>query len=566
MLKSLYTLSHKYANKKIIVYGVNRNSVNLFTDLALNHQIDVHAFLDMDDRFTKESFVNRRIINIRQLQHMEDIVVIIPDAYPKPEVCQRLGQATDIFYKEEVLNFNEELKGKQIYIYGIGKKGAEIYDALKRKGIEPKGVCVTKPGRIGRWCGKEVLSVGHIGKGEQYAVILADDNRRSFLEMLVQLTDLAVGKYVSCFVNDYVGGNFFQAVNAALLKDKKIWLCSSGDENAAYLKQVLKLYQIEIRQEVCAEDIYELKYKDINDISVIVAERDAYKSEQICDTLESLGFRLERLDYTAIVCCVYKADCFSKATKKDILLGNISYVTEKYPGYVVYGDEKQAKVRIMVLGNSSSTCGLYRSVPWVEFLYKKLSESGYDPIIYNGAVCSYGIVDEFLHMTRDIGPLHPDYVISFSGVNNTFTRKAVNQFNTVMGEWIVKTDQNAISGIQSSEALYDFWCRISKLMKLTAAAYGAKLYSFLQPMSAAKEELDLMETTLYDTAEQTGHIREYKRRAVLETNKFYINTLSMLEDKKEMFIDMVHYSTEANRLIAETVFETIRPDIERSMK
>jgi len=558
-------LSHKYADKKIVVYGVNRNSVNLLTDLALNHQIDIYAFLDMDDRFTGESFVNRRIINISQLQHMDDTVVIIPDVYSKQEVYKRLGQATDIFYKEEVIDFNEELKEKHIYIYGIGNKGAEVYDALKRKGIKPEGVCVTKPGRIERWCGKEVLSVEQIGQGKQYAVIIATDNRRFFSEMLGQLTDFVIEKYIPSFVNDYVGGNFFQVVNTALLNDKKIWLYGSGDENAEYLKQVLRIYQIEITQEICVEDIYELEYEDINDISVIVAERDAYKSEQICDILDSLGFRLEKLDYTAIVCCVFKADCFSKATKKDILLGNSSYVTEKYPGYVVYGDEDQAKVKIMVLGGSTSTCGLYRTVSWVEFLYEKLSRSGYVPIIYNGAVCSHGIVDEFLHMVRDIEPLRPDYVISFSGVNNTSMRKAVNQFNTEAGEWIVKADQNVISGIQSSETLYDFWCRISKLMKTIAEYYGAKVYSFLQPMSAAKEGLDLMETVLYDMIEHTEHIREYKRRAALEPDKFYMNLISMLEDKKEMYIDMAHYSTEANRLISETVFETIRHDIGRKI-
>lgn len=62
MFKNLYTLSEKYNGKKIVIYGVNRTAVNLFTNLAVNHDVDIDAFLDAEDRFTGEKFVNREII------------------------------------------------------------------------------------------------------------------------------------------------------------------------------------------------------------------------------------------------------------------------------------------------------------------------------------------------------------------------------------------------------------------------------------------------------------------------------------------------------------------------
>jgi len=563
MFKSLYTLSEKYSCKKIIIYGVNRTSVNLFADLVLNYDVNVHAFLDVEDRFTGESFVNRRIINVVQLQQFDNAVVVIPSAYDKKEICKCISLEIEVCYKNEVFDLNKELMGKRIYLYGIGKKGEAIYDALKTKGMEPEGVCVTERGRIGKWCGKEVFLVEQIKREKKCAVIISTDNKYFVEEMLEQLADCEAEKYIPFYVRDYMPINFFQVINIALLNNKKIWMYGDRDENTRYLKKILDKYQIDIDQEIYGKGIYRLSNEDVKEITIVVAERDAHKSEQIFDILDSLGYQLEKMNYTALTCCTMKPDGFRMAAKKDILLGSNTFADEKYPGYFVYGVAGKAKVKIMVLGSSTSTSNVFRTVSWVDFLYEEMLEKGYYPIIYNGSVSAYGIVEEFLHMVRDIEVLRPDYIISFSGINNTFNKRAVNQFNTQNGEWIIKSDSSAISGIKSTETLYDFWCRISKLMKVTAEYYGAKLYSFLQPMSVAKEELDLIETSLFDMTEHTKHIREYKRRAELETDKFYINMLSMFEDRKEMYIDMCHYSTEANRLIAESIFEVIKPDMER---
>ncbi|KAI4450852.1 hypothetical protein C823_005389 [Eubacterium plexicaudatum ASF492] len=281
----------------------------------------------------------------------------------------------------------------------------------------------------------------------------------------------------------------------------------------------------------------------------------------VFDILDSLGFGLERLDYTATNWCTCRADWSAHVIKRDILLDRGIYVNEKYPGYDVYGDEDLAKVKIMILGGSTSTSNVYRTISWVEFFYKRLSEAGYDPVIYNGAMCSYGIVDEYIRMIRDIEPLRPDFVISFSGVNNTSERKVVNQFNTWLGDAKVSGSRDMISGIKSSESLFDFWYRVSKIIKLTAEYHGARVYNFLQPMNCTDESYDLIQTGMFELTEHKSHIEDYKIRASGDTDPFYINLLSMFEGKKQVYIDMCHYSTEANRLIAERVFETIERDL-----
>lgn len=563
MIKSLFTLSNEYKDKKIVVYGVNRTSVNLFTDLALNYSVDVYAFLDMEDKFTGESFVNRPVINISQLKKLADAILIIPEINEKQNLLKYTEQKIEILYKNEILDFNEELRNQKIYLYGIGNNACWLYDKMQDKGIAIEGVCVTTPGSIEEWCGKRVISAEQMKRESNCSVILASDIEQYINEMLEQLDNCDMIKYIFYFMskNVILNMNFFQIINIALNKKKKIWLYDKGDEHAQYLKKVLSNYQVEIVKEIDEESIYELGYENIDDISVIVAEKNAEKSEWVCDVLDSLGFGLERLDYTSTNWCTCKANWSALVIKRDILLGRAIYVNDKYPGYDVYGNEKLAKVKIMILGGSTSTSNVYRTVSWVECFYHILSEAGYCPVIYNGAMCSYRIVDEYLHMLRDIEPLKPDFVISFSGVNNTSERKVVNQFNTSSGDSIICNNSDVISGIKSDEPLYEFWYRVSKLIRLTAEYHGAKVYNFLQPMNSTNESYDLIQKGMFELTEHEKYIEDYKVKASAESDPIYFNLSSMLDGKKQMYIDMCHYSTEANRLIAKRVFEIMKRDL-----
>lgn len=567
MLKSLYTLSDQYKNRKLIIYGVNRSSINTFARLALNYQADIFGFWDVTDQFTGQYLINRQIINTDQILKMNDAMIIIPKTQAKQEVEKIAGRVADVFYVDEILNLNEKLQDKKIYIYGIGYRGADIYDSLVNQGIKIEGVCVTQPGRTERWCGREVLPIRQIKQGDNYAVILATDTERFQNEMLEQLEGFNIEKYVSYFmpIHFITEGNFFQVINIALLKQKNIILYGRKSEYTLYLEEILARYQINITRRIHNEEIYDLEYEDIDNTCVLIAEDNELKMEWVCKTLDSMGYGLERWDYAATGPYTLKA-ADRIIGKSDVLIGDSIVEVEEYPGYVVYGDAKQAKIRIMVLGGSTSTDGVYRTVSWVRFFYEKLSAMGYSLVIYNGAVCGHGIVDEFLHMMRDIKPLKLDYVINFSGVCNTFQKKAVNQFNIRAAEFALEKNSNLISGVESDETIYDFWCRVSRLMELVAKFHGAKTYSFLQPMSAAKDKLDLAETYMFDYTDHTEYMRQFKERALAEKNKFYIDLVSMFEGREEMYIDSCHYSTEANRLIAECVFETVRRDIEITCK
>lgn len=566
MLKCLYTISEQYKNKKIVIYGINRSSIVLFTDLVLNHQADIDLFWDADDRFTGEFFVNRQIVNTEQLQKIDEMIVIIPEVFDKQEIQREAGKDVNVFYPDEILKLNQELRNEKIYVYGIGHCGEIIYDQLLSEQIEVEGICVTNVGRIGKWCGRDVLSVEQIEQGDNCSVILATKIEKYQKEMLQTLENFDVVKYVKFFIQKDVitEGNFFQVINLALTQNKNIWLYNGNNLYLLYLQDILARYQINISKIICEDSIFDLEYEDIDNISVLIADNDETKTEWACDTLDSMGFALEQWNYAAIR--LYTFNSIWRATiKKDVLIGNSVLNVKKYPGYVVYGDEKTARVKIMILGGSTSTDNIYRTVSWVNSFYKKLLEVGCDAMIFNGAVCSHGIVDEFLHMLRDIEPLKPDYVISFSGVNNTYHRKTANQFNIFSAEAVAKSNSDCISGIESNEEPYDFWRRIVKLMQLVAAQYGIKAYNFLQPMSMANEKMDLIGTAMFDYTEHTKYMRSFKARALKEKEHFYYNLISLFEKNEKAYIDHCHYSTEANKIIAQHVFDVIIQDIEENI-
>lgn len=559
MLKCLFVLSEQYRNKRIVIFGVNRNAVVAFSLLALNNQVDISYFWNPKNQFIGEYFVNRPIISTEQLSHIQNAIVIIPDIIKKDEVI--LYTEKEVLYIDEVLDINSELYHKNNYIYGIGGHGEKIYKKLLDKKIVIKGVCVTKPGKITNWHGYKVMPIDQMAYQDKCNVIVATDREYFQQEMLSQLADNRIDKYIVYFMNYWTifEGNFFQVINLAITKHKNLWLYVGNSEIELYLNEVFHRYSINVYKKIWEKEIYDLWYENIDDICVVVAEKDDLKLKRICDELDGMGFGLGKWNYTATGYYILMNIAANRLSKKDVLIGNSIYENEKYPGYIVYGDEKNAKVRIMILGGSTSTDKIYRTVSWVKFLYKRLCDIGCMPFILNGAVCGQGIVDEFLHMVRDIEPIKPDCVISLSGVNDTRIRKTRNLFNIRHAD-LEMENNDCISGVASNESLYDFWYRISKMMNLIASEYGVKVYNFLQPMSAAKDELDLVETGMFDFTEHTEYMRYFKTRAKKEKDMFYINMMSALEGKIS-YIDFAHYSTESNALIADYIFDVIKSDV-----
>lgn len=64
MLKIFYSIAEKIQKKDIYIYGINRDSMAVFTKLAFLGG-DIEGFIDITRRFVGEYFMNRPIISYR---------------------------------------------------------------------------------------------------------------------------------------------------------------------------------------------------------------------------------------------------------------------------------------------------------------------------------------------------------------------------------------------------------------------------------------------------------------------------------------------------------------------
>lgn len=567
MLKILYTLIEKFVDKNIYIYGITRNSINVYTDLAYRG-INICGFVEVNDRYVGEQFMNRLIIGKDRLSKTEDIVIIWDGVSRKSAEEELPG--IEIFYKNEVLDIDYKLKYKKVILYGIGERGEEIYSLLTERGIKVAAVCVSKK-QQDAWHGLKVYDVDELRDDPDISIIIAVKLQKHKNAMLEKIKEYQVDKYIDEFLTEFWAkeGDLFQIINAANTNGRELYLYGNDNEATRLIESILDRYDITVKGkiykteilELKIQNLYELAYKNIDNLTVIVAEQNRIESQWVCETLDEIGFSLGEHNYTAI--CSKTAE-HRKTMKNmaDCLVGHTDVGNGKVPGYMVYGTEEEADIKILILGGSTSTDGHYRPVSWAYRFYQKLREIGYKAVIYNGAACGYDIVQELLCLLRDGPYLMPDYVISLSGVNNIISKQRTeNQFciDTFI-DWIkaLAPNKEYFSGVRSNdETLYEFWYRNTKIMKMSAELFGARFYSFLQPMRLSKKDLTLFDISMHELGDSLENTVTFRERARNEKDKAYHNLISLFDDIEGAYIDYCHYSDKGNEMIADIIFDTV---------
>lgn len=552
MLRTIYSIAKTIQEKDMYIYGVNRDSIAVFTNLALWGG-DIKGFIDNLDRYVGQKYLNRPIISIRQLSdRLQEIAIIVSDEYSKKEVIEAVGEKIQVCFYDEVIEPNEKLRERDVYIYGIGGYGETIYKQCCESGIRIKAACVTRKGQVTVWNGLPVMEISEIDVEEQCAFIVATIHVSYQEQMLKALKGYKGDVYVYNYImqNHILQGRFFQLIDHAVTRNKKIWLYGNNADLKECIKKVLSRYSIKIQGEV--RNLEDFPVQCDNDALIVITENNTYEVEKICNYLDSLGFSLEKKDYTSLACETFKFDNWEK-TCSDVLLGwsNMSN-NSKYPGFFTYGDDSRDNIRIMVLGGSNSIDGIFRTKSWVELFYEKLMSESYHVTLFNGAACGHGCTRELLHLLRDGAYLGLDYVISFSGVNNITSHGVKNYFSGDLG----RSSSDTVCGIESTESLYEFWCRNIKIMESVTALYGAKFFAFLQPM-AINENMDLAKTAMHETKDAKEGILEFREMARLDKSGLYINAIDLFDGEQDVFIDNCHYSRKGNELLADLIYDTM---------
>lgn len=258
-------------------------------------------------------------------------------------------------------------------------------------------------------------------------------------------------------------------------------------------------------------------------------------------------------------------------------------------GFVIY-KQKEDQIRrpiILTLGGST-TDGVTYGHSWPEELAQILEENNIEATVVNGGMGGYSTNQELLKLVRDGIEFQPDIVISYSGINDrgrysalpypmvhSYQRGTVETLtgttdspllpNTIkLLSRLTSTPQSLAPtfGVPSRLTLAQQYRRNMELMNAVSSLGGAKFFGFIQPFGfwktrhseslIAKEDYDVEPTlALYSEIVKIPNELPYVHDAT-----------QILEGHDGVYHeDAVHLTREGNRVVAESIFNTIREEI-----
>jgi len=283
-------------------------------------------------------------------------------------------------------------------------------------------------------------------------------------------------------------------------------------------------------------------------------------------------------------------------------------VKEELEGFELFGDiNDPSALRIVALGGSTteSTYSFYKG--WAYYLSEILQKKHIPSIIYCGGVGGYTSSQELLKLIRDVLPLNPDIVLSYSGFNdlysisphikayrknlNIYKRPFIHPFQVEFCNKILQTykqkdeeipvffnnpgkTENSISyGLENDKTGAEFWIYNTRMMHAIAKEFGILFMSFFQPFlrNGYYNITDTQQAIIYKYGIGLKHYLESDATAIQENvlaikqkiKKYdYITDLSDIFIKHDnIYFDVVHVYEKGNEIIADNIYSIISPHL-----
>ena len=265
---------------------------------------------------------------------------------------------------------------------------------------------------------------------------------------------------------------------------------------------------------------------------------------------------------------IYATDITIK--RKNVLDINLvhSYLSQnKYPGFMIYGSDKEESYRIVTLGGSTTDGMIYPFKSWSQILYEKIGQENIT--IYNGGVYSYNSGQEVVKLIRDVLTLRPNMVIVYDGFNDMYCKArypyefrhlgqvfehAVEHVETNI--YMEETKNEMSRGVESQQDVFNNWLSNIRTMYAIASERNIHFFSFCQPALCSKKGKTVQEKNmlLSTKSDQINFQINKSFRTCLERMAqipSYMHDLSYIFDgKPDIYMDICHVWEEGNRIIA----------------
>ncbi len=485
-------------------------------------------------------------------------------------------------------------KGDYIILYGNRIEVLFTLISMINQFQKVDYICLEDESYVGlRMLNKEIISLTKIKKIHRKSLIIASRRNYEKLHSIFKNVfsydefgkeeQIDLGKKIAPIKGEFFYNIFRDAERAGKL------IIYGTDETARLLCEKLKLIDVEIDffvdedmdkigksicdKEVCS--VYDLLYEDMDALMVINTDKDLEHSTNV---LKELGLE-ECKNFRYIQ--QYEWNYYRWYHWIDPNLGYniINKGCEKYPGFFVYGEEKEQDYKIVISGGSTVDATLYPFKPWAEILYEIITQRGYRVTIYVGGAWGYPVETELVKFLRDVLPLKPDMVISYSGVNNLVADSQHPFCNMYQRQFYEKISANkgnirpVTYGISREEDNFTQWLCSERMMEAVCGEFGIRFMSILQPLLGAKgteysfEEKEIILNTIannpsVDYMKRGKEFSESVKEKIDEYTWLY-NFSQILDGAEDIWIDKCHVNEKGNEIIAKEVWEVTRPVLKK---
>ena len=406
--------------------------------------------------------------------------------------------------------------------------------------------------------------------------------------------------------NSIIRNNDIRKYLTERLRDRKLIVYGIGDE-AAKFAEYFSLTGIDCDyfidddftgNEFAGKEVrssIDIVYEDTDDIFVLIAnENEDYATSR--DKLISLGLA-EDIDFT------YYLEIRSSQNHPPYLFDvtlSFNRVKESVEGFELIGDfDSPASLKIVALGGSTTDSEIFYVKGWVYYLSELLQQNGISAAIYCGGVCGYNSTQELLKLIRDVLPLNPDIVLSYSGLNDLFTQPKPEEteryrkpfITTFQTEFFSKlrqsisgstvSEKNIYYGLENDKSAADVWIDNTRAMSAIAKEFDVQFMSFFQPYMfderynitdsqaiilnrraptttkevRSKESFDeFVDNTVPKLLAEYNNIRER-----IKDYDYIFDLSGIFMEYKNIYIDSVHVYDKGNEIIAESIFDILLP-------
>lgn len=571
-----------YRNKEqevIVICGTGTQADKTAKQLAAAN-IKFSYFYHPDNKITGSEKYGKQILSTEQILELADkkiVKIVIPESVDEfyRNLLEENSLAEYICTVESLKVIQSEiLCADQLVIWETGERQRAFASELEQNGKKDFVFCDRKG--EGELMGKPVLSFSQVENTPlAYRMIfLKDKEEEKDIFDKVRFLELYTDEF---YVPEKVYVHLCKWYGHELI-------LYGNTRNLFLVKRGLEMFDIPVRdmitdnpllEEYGVKNLYEIIYEDLSQVAIID-----------CNHADDFGKDVENFNMLMPDVKVYhfknpyslmKKDNLQNKKVLDPLVGR-SIRDGRWHGIQILSEENIGKPIIFITGGSTSSSDLFLEKSWPEYLSEILEEKGFSYCIYNSASEGDRAYQEFIKLFRDGIALNPAMVITYDGANEMLREAQSEDFfyqgfhRTLFKRMATSSDTYVEWGnLDSYRDDFIRWRYYMKCMNGLCAEFSIPFYCFCQPILFNKPEPDDLEKNIIltlgygDTRDEfLDSYRSFRKKAEemsKENYGWYTDLSDVFDSESDVYIDHVHLLEKGNKIIAERIFNVIKPHL-----